>query len=174
MIKIARPNLNDAPPWYPYFFDLAPGDDLIAALQENKRHMIGLISSIPDSRADFSYAENKWTIKEVFLHLTDEERYYAYKSYCYSRQIDVNLEVPPADKAYTEHFNSANRTLMDIAHELITIREATISLFSNMTPAMLDFKDFPRDIVYSARSLGWMIVGHNEHHCQFIKENYLR
>lgn len=173
MIKIVRPNLNDAPPWYPYFFDLAPGEDLIEALQENKRNMIDLISSIPDSRADFSYAENKWTIKEVFLHLTDEERYYAYKSYCYSRQIDVNLEVPPADKAYAGHFNSSNRTLKDIAEELVTIRDATISLFSNMTPAMLDFKDFPHDIVYSARSLGWMIVGHNQHHCKFIKENYL-
>jgi hypothetical protein len=56
----------------------------------------------------------------------------------------------------------------------MTIRDATISLFSSMTPAMLDFKDFPdKKIIYSARSLGWMVVGHTRHHCNFIREKYL-
>jgi hypothetical protein len=38
---------------------------------------------------------------------------------------------------------------------------------------MLDFKDFPAKDVYSARSLGWMVIGHSIHHCRFVKENYL-
>lgn len=174
MLKIGRPNVDDAPAWYPYFFNLAPGDDLIAALQHNKQQMLDLISSIPVSKEDFRYAEDKWTVKQVFIHLADDERYYAYKAFCYSRQIDVDLEVPPAGDTYPKDLNAANRTLADIRDELITIRDATISLFSSMTPAMLDFKDFPdKKIIYSARSLGWMAVGHNQHHCNFIREKYL-
>jgi len=174
MLKIGRPNVDDAPDWYPYFFNLAPGDDLIAALQQNKQQMLDLISSIPVSKEDFRYAEDKWTVKQVFIHVADDERYYAYKAFCYSRQIDVDLEVMPAGDIYPNDFHAANRTLADIRDELITIRDATISLFSSMTPAMLDFKDFPdKKVIYTARSLGWMAVGHNQHHCNFIREKYL-
>ena len=172
MIKIHRPDLNDAPYWYPYFFDLATGDDLITALQSNKEQVQQLIHSIPSSAADYQYAADKWSVKQVFIHMADDERYYAYKSFCYSRQIAVHLEVP-AGVGYTKDFNAANRTLADIAAELLTIREATISLFSSMIDEMLDFKGFPGGDIYTARSLGWMVVGHSVHHCNILREKYL-
>jgi hypothetical protein len=172
MLKIGRPNADDAPSWYPSFLDLASGDDLIGALRNNKQQMLNLISSIPLSAADFSYAKDKWTIKQVLIHLADEERYYAYKAFCYSRKSDVDLEIPMGP-GYTKDFNAGNRTLKDISEELITIRDATISLFSSMTTDMLDFKNFPGKTIYTARSLGWFTVGHNIHHCQIIKKRYL-
>lgn len=172
MIKIGRPNVNDAPSWYPYFFNLADGDDLIEALQNNKQHMLNLIASIPFSAEDYKYAENKWTVKQVFIHLADDERYFAYKAFCYSRQVNVNLEIPRGE-SYDKDFNVGNRTLKDISEELITVRNATISLFSSMTNEMLDFKDFPVQPDYSARSLGWFAVGHSLHHCNLLREKYL-
>ncbi len=172
MIKIGRPNVNDAPSWYPYFFNLADGDDLIEALQNNKQHMLNLIASIPFSAEDYKYAENKWTVKQVFIHLADDERYYAYKAFCYSRQVNVNLEIPRGE-SYDKDFNSTNRTLTDISEELVTVRDATISLFSSMANEMLDFKDFPVQPDYSARSLGWFAVGHSLHHCNLLREKYL-
>ncbi|GLU51606.1 DinB family protein [Dyadobacter frigoris] len=172
MTKIDRPKLEDAPPWYPYFFNLTIGDDLISALQQNKADVIELINSIPAEREDFKYAENKWTIRQVFIHLTDDERYYAYKAYCYSRQIDVFLEVPQGND-YNKDFNVNGRTLEDISEELISVRDATITLFSHMTNDMLDYK-FPNQTEeYSARSLGWMTVGHAIHHCTLVREKYL-
>ena len=173
MIKIDRPNLADAPAWYPDFFELATGDDLMVALEKNKREMADLISSIPSSSVDYRYAENKWTVKQVFIHLADEERYFAYKAACYSRQANVRLEISEGE-AYTKDLNAANRTLKDVGEELIANRNATICLFSSMTNDMLDFKDFPdQAVIYTARSLGWMAVGHSIHHCNFIKEKYL-
>lgn len=172
MIKIGRPDIKDAPSWYPYFFDLAKGDELIDALEVNKRQTIDLAKSIPASAEDYSYAEGKWTIKQVFIHLADDERYYAYKAFCCSRQIDAILEMPQGDD-YNKDFSAQNRTLTDIADELITIREATISLYKHMTDAMLDFR-FDKLPVYTARSVGWMVVGHNVHHCNILRERYLK
>jgi hypothetical protein len=172
MRKIGRPNLNDAPSWYPYFFGLAAGDDLITTLENNKQEMITLIRTIPLHIENVSYDENKWTTKQVFIHLADEERYYAYKAFCYSRQTCVHLEIPMGEK-YVKDFNAGNRTLADIGDELLTVREATISLFRTMTEEMLDFKDFPGEDVYSARSLGWFTAGHNIHHCNVVREKYL-
>jgi hypothetical protein len=172
MIKIGRPDINDAPRWYPYFFNLAKGDDLIQALEQVKQDTINLIKSIPPELEDFKYAEDKWSVKQVFIHLCDEERYYAYKSFCYSRQTDVYLEIPMG-KNYTKDFNVTGRTLKDIAYEFVTVRDATISLFSTMTTEMLDSKFPGQQEPYTARSLGWFTVGHNEHHCRLIRERYL-
>jgi len=172
MIKIDRPNIEDAPPWYPYYFNLAQGDDLIEAMQQNKQDVLHLINNIPRELEDYKYAEDKWTIKQVFIHLADDERYYAYKAFCYSRRVNVYLEVPQGE-AYNKDFNAYNRTLKDIGEELLSIRDASISLFNTMTDEMLDFKGFSSDPVYTARSLGWMAVGHNIHHCNILKEQYL-
>lgn len=172
MIKITRPKLEDAPPWYPYFFNLATGDDLISTLQKNKEDVLELINSIPFAREEFKYEDNKWTIRQVFIHLADDERYYAYKAFCFSRQVDVFLEVPQGND-YNKDFNVADRTLKDISEEWLSVRNATITLFSHMTDQMLDFK-FPNQTdIYSARSLGWMTVGHTVHHCNLVREKYL-
>ena len=174
MIKIGRPNANDAPSWYPYYFNLAAGEDLMEALRNNRQETLNLINSIPLAAENYKYAENKWTTKQVFIHLADDERYYAYKAFCYSRQINVELEVNTVGELYAGHLNAANRNLKDIGEELLTIRDATISLFSSMTNEMLDFRGFsPGKTVYTARSLGWMTVGHNIHHCRMIREKYL-
>jgi hypothetical protein len=171
-MTIERPNANDAPAWYKRYFDLAAGTDLIAALKSNKQETIELINSISSSKENFSYAPDKWTIKQVLIHLIDEERYYTYKSFCYSRQSDVNLEIPMGVE-YSKNFNAGNRTLKDIAEEFSSVRDASISLYTSMTKEMLDYKDFPGKPVYTARSLGWFTVGHNQHHCNVIKEKYL-
>jgi hypothetical protein len=142
------------------------------ALQTSKQQTLDLMGSIPSDRADYKYAEDKWTVKQVFIHLADEERYYAYKAFCYSRQSDVNLEIPMGS-AYTRDFNAGKRNLKEIGEEFRSVREATISLFSSMTSEMLDFKNFPGRDVYSARSLGWFAVGHNLHHCKVVREKYI-
>jgi hypothetical protein len=172
-MTIHRPNLSDAPSWYSHFFDKAPGDDLLVALQNSKAETLCLIDSIPFSAENTSYAPNKWTIKQVFIHLCDEERYYGYKAFCYSRRSDVNLEIPMSS-AYTNDFNAPNRTLHDVREEFSAVRDSTIALFSTMTAEMLDFKNFPGKDVYTARSLGWFAAGHNRHHCQVIREKYLK
>ena len=129
-----------------------------------------MISSIPSSLADYRYAEIKWTVKQVFIHLADEVRYFAYKAACCSRQADVLLEISEGD-AYAKDLNASNRTFKDIGEELVAYRNATTCLFSSVTDDMLDYKDFTdQGAVYTARSLGWMAVGHNIHHCNFIKE----
>jgi len=172
MIKITRPYLEDAPPWCPYFFRLIPEDHLMEALQNNRKNALELFNSIPVSREDYTYAENKWTVKMILLHLIDTERFYQYKAFCSSRHVDINLEFEQDE--YVKYSNAANRTLLDIEEEFSAVRDSTISLFRKMTTEMLDFKGFPNRITYTARSLGWMIAGHNIHHCNIIKMKYLK
>lgn len=171
---ISRPFNEDAPPWCPYFFNLVPEDDLLSAFRTNKKFILDLIKAVPATKEEFKYDENKWTIKELCIHLIDTERFYTYRAMCSSRQVDIDHEFSDNRDIYAKNSNASNRTLKDIAEEFSTVRDATITLFSNMTDEMLDFKGFPNKMVYTARSLGWMTVGHAIHHCNILKERYLK
>jgi len=172
MIQIDRPNPADAPPWCPYFFGLVPENDLLTALQNDKKSTLELISAIPLEKADYRYADGKWTIKEVFVHLIGTELYYAYHATCISREKDADRQFEDRD-TYVRNSNAAAHTMEDLFVEFSAVRDATISLYEGMTPAMLDIKGFPDNIVYTARSLGWMCVGHNIHHSKIMLEKYL-
>lgn len=172
MIRIGRANPEHAPGWYKSFLELTTGDDLIAALLENKQEMLALFDSIPQKTMEYRYADNKWTTKQVFIHLADEERYYAYKAFCYSRKVPAQLETPMGAD-YIKDFNAHNRTPEEIREDLAAVRYATITLFQGMTPEMLDFTNLPSWDTYCARSLGWFTVGHNKHHLRLVRERYL-
>ena len=167
-----RPHPGQYNSYFQKYIDLVPQGDFIYMFRKNTIDVIHFFEEIPADKHNFAYAPGKWTIKQVFIHLCDEERYYAYKAFCYSRRSDVNLEIPMSE-AYTKDFNASNRTLQDIREEYSAVRDATTTLFRTMTPEMLDFKDFPGKEVYTARSLGWFAVGHNRHHAEFVRKNYL-
>jgi hypothetical protein len=104
----------------------------------------------------------------IFLHLVDAERFYNYKAFCAAGKKALEQEFDHT--AYATNFNSENRTMPSIAEEFLILREGTINLFRNMTAEMLDFKMPGNKVIYTSRSLGWMVVGHNIHHCNIIKE----
>jgi hypothetical protein len=172
MTYIARANLQYAPKWYKEFLELVPGDDLLTALTQNKEEMLTLFDSIPPAMTEHRYAPNKWTIKQAFIHISDEERYFSYKAFCYSRRAPAHLEVPMGED-YNKDFNADNFTMEQIREDLIAVRHATITLFQTMTDDMLDFNDLPSHDPYCARSLGWFAVGHNIHHLNIIRTKYL-
>ena len=173
MNRIGRPYVEDAPSFCAYFFDLTASEDLMEALESNKQATLGLINAFPLEKEEYRYEANKWTVKMVFIHLIDTERYYTYRAFCSSRKVDIPLEFSPLREIYALNSNAENRRLKDIAAEFLAVRASTMSLFSSMTNEMLDFKDFPGKPVYTARSLGWMAVGHNIHHARILKEKYL-
>jgi hypothetical protein len=52
-------------------------------------------------------------------------------------------------------------------------RAATISLYESMNDRMRSFVGNANGLSVSAEMLGFMIVGHTEHHVNIIKERYL-
>lgn len=113
MTKIGRPKQGDAPSWYPAFWAEACGDDLLTALPQNQRYVEQTLAQIKPHQQDMCYASGKWTLKQVLIHLSDEERYYGYKAFCCSRGVGAFLKIPMS-QAYCIDFNAPNRSLADI------------------------------------------------------------
>lgn len=170
---MGRPNPEHGPRYAHIYLNKTEGQtDLLAAFEENKAELIAHWSSIPSEKEDHRYAEGKWTIKGVISHVIDTERIFAYRALRTSRHDDTPIEGFEQD-LYDTHSNLSNRTLASMIDEFTVVRDHTISLFKTMTENQLDFVGTASHNPLSARTAGWIIVGHSLHHEQILKERYL-
>lgn len=168
-----RPNPEFAPAYAKYYFERTIGqEDLLLALEKDFNETANFIASLPESKADFQYADDKWTLKGVILHFIETERIFQYRALRFSRKDKTPLD--GFDEGwYSQHNNTDQRTLEDLHSEFIEVRKASISLFKGMTASMLDSIGTANNSPNTPRNLGWIMVGHVIHHCNIIKERYL-
>jgi uncharacterized damage-inducible protein DinB len=163
---------KDAPQYCHYFFDLVKTDDLVTELEKSYHLTQQLFTQITPKKENFSYQSNKWTIKEVIRHIIDCERVYTYRAFRFSR-FD-NTELAGFDEnEYIENIKQAEQSFVELIDEYDNVRKSSIALFKTMTNEMLDFIGTANKVTFTARTIGFMIVGHNIHHINFIKTKYL-
>lgn len=173
MILEGRPNPEHASAYATYYFNLSDRQtDLMESLIQNGTTTAAFIRSIPEDKADFQYADGKWSTKSVIAHMIDTERIFQDRALRISRKDTT--ELPGFDEdSYANHSPVDQRTLEDLAAEFEAVRASGIHLFRHMTAGMIDFIGIASNNPLSPRSAGWMIVGHAIHHCRIIAERYL-
>ena len=163
---------NEAPTYFHYYYGLVPSNDLLVALEEDLNTTLDILKSIPSEKENFAYAPNKWTTKEVFKHIIECERIFAYRALRFSRFDSTPL--PGFDENhFIENSTQMNQNLAELIIEFELVRKSTIALFKYMSPEMLQFQAPANNTTYSTRAIGFMIVGHCIHHCHFVTQKYL-
>ncbi|MGV3631478.1 MAG: DinB family protein [Bacteroidota bacterium] len=169
---ITKPDISAVPDYFVYYTGLVQENDLIEALAESREATVELFSSIPVEKEDFAYAPGKWTVKQMLSHLIDTERVFAYRALRFSRHDST--ELPGYDEnLFARNSNTENLMLERLLEEYRCVRKSTLSLFETMSDEMLDFQGTANKMSCSARALGYMIAGHEIHHCNVLKERYL-
>ncbi len=137
MKTIAKPKTNEYPAYASIYIDLVPADGLVLKhLSDNLESNIKLLSSLSEEKLLFRYAPNKWTIKEILLHIIDDERIYTYRALRFARGDSTKLAGFEQDN-YANNSNANKRSLASLINEYISVRKATISLFGNIDKASL-------------------------------------
>ncbi len=165
-------NLETVPPFYKNYVKQIEETDLLQALRISGHRALELVHSIPEEKADYRYAEGKWSIRELLCHMIDAERIFSYRALRFAR----NDKTPLAgfeEKEYAPEANASGRSLQKIAAEMAHLRSATIDLFEGFTPEMLIRKGTANKNELSVVALGFIIAGHETHHCNVLKERYL-
>lgn len=162
---------KDAPPYYHPYFDLIQTNDLILELEKSKETTQKLFLAIKDE--NYAYAENKWTIKEVLQHIIDCERIFAYRALRFSR-LDPTELAGFDENDYINNIKPLQNNLNELLSEYLDVRNSSIKMVQPMTDKMFDFKGTANQFSLSARVLGFMMVGHNLHHCRIIETRYLK
>lgn len=141
-------------------------------LVENKETIVALLDSISDDKFKFAYDVGKWTIKELVQHIIDTERIFAIRALRIARNDRTSL--PGFDQDEFNQFSGANnRTKQELIEDYIATRNNTIALFNSFSIEMLLRIGIASDHELSARAAGFIIIGHENHHVQILRERYL-
>ena len=163
---------KDAPEYCEYFFDLIQSDDLLSEFEKSKELTLDVFKSISPELENYAYQPNKWTTKEVLRHIIDMERVFAYRAFRFSRFDDTELSGVEQND-YIENVKLTDIKLSDLQEEYLAVRNSTVLIYRDINTKMLDFKGTANKQPYTARTLGFAMIGHNIHHCNFIKTKYL-
>jgi uncharacterized damage-inducible protein DinB len=177
--KIPWPNKTEYPAYSHIYMDLLEKDDLILDhLYKNFYKIKELIFSIPEEKLSYRYAKNKWTIKEILVHLIDDERIFAYRALRYARNDNTPLH-GFQENDYAKYSYADQRNLDSIFEEYWAVRSSTILLFQNLPEDSFLRSGGGIDVDGSTinfrtvRALVYHIAGHELHHIKTIKERYV-
>ena len=172
MQPIPRPQPGEFAPYTTEYFDLVPGDDVLAHMRQCLETTPAFFRDIPEERLLGPHAPGEWTIKQILLHISDDERVYAYRTLRFARN-DLT-ELPSFDEEIVAaHSDADNRSRASLIEEFVTVRRATLSLFESLPNAALTRIGVANGTPMSVRAAAFHIAGHELHHLESIRTNYL-
>lgn len=155
------------------YIDLLPDDGIVLEhLERNFRITKNFIISLPEDKMLYRYAPGKWTIKEILVHIIDDERIYTYRALRFARNDKTELPgFEQDDFAFSSKANE--RELRNIFDEYEAVRKATITLFNGLNDEALTREGTADGKKATVRALAYHMAGHELHHINIIKEKYL-
>ena len=145
---------------------------LIEELEISVHRLIKFVQNIPMHKFDYRYAEGKWTIKDIIQHLIDSERIFAYRALRFAR--NDKTELPGFEENdYVDEAKANKRSIQQLLTELALVRQATLSLFQSFSEEELLRIGVASHNPISVRALGFVIIGHQNHHQRVFEERYL-
>jgi hypothetical protein len=167
-----RPQPNEYAENHLDYINEVPGDDILNFLQEQLGSTVALLNTIDETRSTHRYEAGKWSIREVFGHIIDAERVFAYRALTFGRGDQTPL--PGFDQEpWARHANYENVKIRDIAAEFESVRRSTIFFFKHLAPEAWDRRGTAHGKEVTTRAIAFMIGGHGQHHLTILKARYL-
>jgi len=164
---------NEYAPFYgTYISQVSNEYSLLEELEISVHRLRNFVQDIPMDKYDYKYADGKWTIKDILQHLIDSERVFAYRALRFARRDTTPL---PGfeENEFADSAEGFKRSIRDLLTELAIVRESTLCLFKTFSDETLKLKGFASENEMSVRALGFVIIGHQNHHQSIFKERYL-
>ncbi len=175
MIKhIEFPKKSEYPIYAEMYMKLVnKNGSLIEQLKSSLERTKTLINNLSNEELDYRYEKNKWSIKEVLVHIIDDERIYGYRALSFARNDKTNLPGFEQDD-YNANSDTSERTIENIIDEYESLRLSTIALFKGFSDIALKRLGIANGNQASVRALGYHILGHELHHIKVIENLYLK
>lgn len=169
LTAITRPESAEYAPYFERYISQVPESGPLASLAAQP--VATLLAGLGEDRAEYRYAEGKWSVKEALGHVIDTERMMAYRTLRIGRNDATELPGFEQDP-YVEFGGFGGRTLADLLEEFRAVRAATLCLLRGM-PAEAWLRGGRVDgKPVTARALVWIIAGHELYHEQIYRERY--
>jgi len=168
-----RPQPTEAAPFYHHYISLVKADSAAEAVENHAADILNFYNSLPAEQADFAYAEGKWTLRELLLHVIDAERVFSYRCMRIARNDATPL--PGFDEnAYTANAQAANRSLESLKEEFTALRRASDIFIATLSNDQLQHTGVASNNPITANAIAFIMYGHLLHHMNIIEQRYFQ
>ena len=167
-----RPSSDEYGAGYEKYLSLVADGDYLGLLKQNSIETINYFEAIPEEKLAYRYAEGKWTIKEVFMHIIDTERVFSYRALVAARG-DTSPHYRMDEELYASNVDVSQRTLQSLISEFKAVRASTEYLYEHLTDSQSKRQCNIATHPMTARAIGYFLIGHVKHHLNIIDQRYL-
>jgi uncharacterized damage-inducible protein DinB len=158
-------------PGYQKYFDLVPDGEYLELLRQNCDSTEQFFRNILPDKHDYRYAEGKWTIKEILMHIIDTERVFVYRALAAARGDETPV-YRMDEELYARNVDVSKRTMEDLISEFKVVRECSEYLFENVSEEQS--RRWCNVVTHpmSVRAIGYFLIGHLQHHVGVVRDRY--
>lgn len=168
-----RPNANEYPEFFGTYIKQTPKRGALPGLLRKAwKETNQLLAGLPPEMGDFAYAPDKWTIKQMLIHMIDAERIFAFRALWFMRGDRAPLPGFNQD-FWMQEVDLGARSVNDLLKEWKLVRDHTMLLIKHCSEEQSQMTGTASNWKMSVRALMWVILGHHLHHLEVLKTRYL-
>ncbi len=166
-----KPNEGDYPVFYSGYIGTLEDLPLIECLEKETQYAFTFLKQIDPKKSEHQYAEGKWTIKQVMMHIIDTEVVFGYRGLAIARGETQALPGFHQDE-YMSNVSVENSSLEELVACFQHLRSANVTLFKILRDSDLDRIGTASGYEVASRTLGYFIAGHCRYHLNILQERY--
>ena len=168
---IEKPSESEYAPFYAGYIAKIQGEDVLEILERQSSELRRLAASVTPEREVFRYAPGKWSMREVFGHLTDGERIFGYRAFRIGRGDQTPL--PGFDEnEYVAASGYHDQDLPSLVEEFSLVRAGNLAILRNLAGDAWARVGTANNYPVSVRALAYIMAGHVQHHLEILNEKY--
>ncbi|NQX65070.1 DinB family protein [Paenibacillus alba] len=170
---LQRPDQEEYNSYFETYISQVPEGDYHSFLQNQLDTIIALFAEMSEEKALLRYAPDKWSLKELLIHITDTERIMSYRMLRIARGDTTSL--PGFDQdIFIANTNFDVLSIRDLLQDFQAVRQATFTLLTTIAESAWERRGVSSDHPISARALAYIIAGHAQHHLNVVHTRYLQ
>lgn len=174
MKKINKPRDIEYALYYDQYIAMVPTDiSVLDQLKTSAKELTALYKSLSPEALITPYAEGKWSLKDLLMHLIDVERVFVYRAMRFARMDRTPLPFFDENE-FAKQAQADKIPVTKLLKEYNACRNLTLAFFNNLTAKQMERSGTASQAAMSVRACAWIIMGHELHHRKIITERYLK
>jgi uncharacterized damage-inducible protein DinB len=169
---MSRPKPGDFPTYFEGYIGKVQTDSAEKLHTVYSEQLASFYTNLPDAKADYAYAADKWTLKDLLQHVIDTERIMSYRLLRIARKDETPL-ASFDENSYAANARASNRSFTALKEEFLAVRKSTDLLLQSLEQEQFENAGTASGNKMTANALAYIIFGHMLHHKTIIEERYL-
>ncbi len=171
MNESIKPKEGEYAPYYGKYINKIINEDISKLLLNQVEEVRRFYEAMGEEKSLNTYADGKWTAKEVLNHITDTDRVMTFRALCFARGEKAAL--PGFDQDVYVLNSAANEVpLVNLLEDFEMSRYALVSLLKTLPEESYTRMGNASGHDVSVRALFYIMAGHVMHHLEILKERY--